>query len=511
MKEIKITGQDLKIEELQTLVSHGSVNVSLATSAMARVKKSRRFLESQLKGRVVYGVNTGFGPMASHILSDHNLYSLQANLIRSHAVGMGDPLTEAQVLASMVVRLNTLAKGFSGASPELLKRLELYINKRIIPVIPEHGAVGTSGDLVQLAHIALALMGEGEVLYKGKRRKTKDILKLLQINPYELKPKEGLSLINGTSAMSGIAALNIIEAERILKLAVENGAWALELVNAYSDSLDSFLHKVRPHEGQGVIAGQMRAILADSKLLRERAELNGKHKVESDVEKIPDTVQEVYSLRCIPQILGPIYEVIKETKRKVEIEINSVTDNPVIHYEKGNFLHGGNFHGDYISSAMDFLKIVIVKLTMLTERRTNFFLNENVNKKFPPFLNLKKPGLTLGLQGLQFVATSTTAQSQTLAFPQYVHSIPTNADNQDLVSMGTDSALLAARVLENADIVLSIESIALAQATDFLGNQNKLSTSAKNRFKALRKVMQKVVEDRVLVEELPKVISLTKQ
>ena len=402
----------------------------------------------------------------------------------------------------MIVRLNTLAKGYSGVSPELLKRLETLINLRILPVVPEHGAVGTSGDLVQLAHIALAILGKGRAIFKNKIQNISDIFRLAKIEPYKLKPKEGLSLINGTSMMTGIAALVLKQSEVLLNMAVRNGCLALELVKAYDDSFGPELHSLRPHAGQQAVAGQMRKILKGSGLIRNRSILGRLANRGQTVNHINESVQEYYSMRCMAQVLGPAYEVLHGAKQTAEIEMNAVTDNPIVDWQHNKFLHGGNFHGDYIAVAMDHMKMSLVKLTMLSERRLNFFLNHKINQTFPPFLNLGTPGLTLGLQGLQFVATSTTGNSQTLAYPMNLHSISTNGDNQDIVSLGTDAALLTNKVLENAFIVLSIETLALCQAVDFLKVRRQLSPESRALYDFSRKLVPVVIEDRELGAEL---------
>ncbi len=510
-KFIAITGNDLRIQDVYSLVSNPSLKVKVTKSAFEAVEKANKFLTRSLDKKIIYGVNTGFGPMASHIVGKKQFADLQENLVRSHAAGMGKPIPDEYVLAAMVVRLNTLAKGFSGVSSELIRQLQTYVNHRILPIIPEHGAVGTSGDLTQLAHIALALMGEGEVSFKGKRQATAVVLKSLQIRPYKLKPKEGLSLINGTSVMAGIAALVCMESRRVVTLGVKTAAFSLELVHGFSDGISERLQSLRPHPGQVAIAKVMRNILASSRLLRDRAAFQKMFEVNDDVHKIPAEVQEVYSLRCVPQILGPVYDILEKVSREVEVELNAVTDNPVIDWKSKKFLHGGNFHGDYIAAGIDQLKASLIKLTMLSERRINFFLNRSINKYFPPFMNLKKLGFNLGLQGLQFVATSTTAQSQTFAFPHHIHSIPTNADNQDVVSMGTDAALLAAKVIENAYILLTIELVTLAQAVDFLGEREKLSHSSKEMFDELRRIFPKVTDDRVITGELESALDFLKK
>ena len=497
-----LDGKNVTIEHIVGFIANPKARIAIHPQCYHAISRAHNFLYSQMKKKVIYGVNTGFGPMASHIIGTEELKTLQQNLIRSHSTGMGDTIDPVFVLASMVVRLNTLIKGHSGVSRELIDYLLLFINRRIIPVVHEHGAVGTSGDLVQLAHIALALIGEGEVWHEGTRQSTTPLLKKLKIKPHELQPKEGLSLINGTSMMTGIGALNVHHAERVLALAMRLGAMGLELVHAFCDAFSEELHAARPHPGQVQVAARLREILSSSRLLQERQDLQKRIMLQKrDVKEISDGVQDVYSFRCLPQILGPAFEVIARTKETVETEMNSATDNPVIDMKKKQILHGGNFHGDYVAAAMDQMKIGLVKMTLLSERKINFFLNRNVNQHFPPFLNLNKPGLTLALQGLQFVATSTAAQSQSLAYPHSLHSISTNADNQDVVSMGTDAALIVAKVIENAYIVLTIELITLLQAVDILGVERKLSLSSRALYRQARAIVPKVWEDRPLSAE----------
>ncbi len=504
MKEniIPISGSGLTLGDIERVTKDISTKVEITSNSLRKIRKNHEFLRKNLNTEILYGINTGFGPMATHVLGTSQLLDLQKNLIRSHAVGMGEPISQRFILASMVVRLNTLAKGYSGVSEGLLSQLCKLINHRIIPIVPSHGAVGTSGDLVQLAHIALALLGEGSVLYENRQVSTTAVFKKLGIKPYVLQPKEGLALINGTSVMSGIGALLSKDAGKLISFSIQLGSLALELTNAYSDSIAEELHVVRPHQGQAMVAGKLRNILRNSKLLKNRNHHHKTLKMEEGIQELPEAVQEVYSLRCIPQIVGPIFETWEKTEEVLGIEINSVTDNPILDDIHGLFLHGGNFHGDYVAAHIDQLKAGITKLTMLSERRINYFLNRNINKRFPPFLNLKQPGLTLGLQGLQFVATSTTAHSQSLSFPHHIHSIPTNGDNQDIVSMGTDATLIASQVIENAFIVLTIELVNLMQAVDCLNISEKLSKTNKELYYQARGILPKVVEDRSLSAEL---------
>lgn len=503
-----LTGNNLNLESLYSFVKNKDQKIEIDDEATIRAKKSRDFLETESKDKVIYGFNTGFGPMASHIIGNSQLDELQLNLIRSHAVGMGNPIRSEYVLAAMVVRLNMFLQGYSGVSTDFIEYIKVFINNRIIPIVPEHGAVGTSGDLVQLAHIALALLGEGEVVYQDKKENTSDVLKKLKIKPYILKPKEGLSFINGTAVMTAISAIECVKAKKIIDLEIKNGAFAMELIHSYSDGISEVLQNIRPHAGQKEVARRLREILASSKLIRDRKMLHESVSLPDDVTEILQSVQEVYSFRCIPQILGPILDTIERTSSVVTIEMNSVTDNPIVDVEGGEFIHGGNFHGDYIASSIDQLKAAMVKLTMLSERRINFFLNKKVNGFLPPFLNLNKLGLNLGLQGLQFVATSTTAQSQSLAFPHHIHSISTNADNQDVVSMGTDAALFTSKVIDNAHILSTIEIIILAQAADYLNEIDKLSESSLGLHKMIRKHFEKVTDDRVLIGDLERLLKV---
>jgi histidine ammonia-lyase len=511
-KSLLLNGDIFSIADIISLLEQNKKQIGLEPKALQKAEKTFNFVSDTVKknNKIIYGVNTGFGPMANYILAHGQILDLQQNLILSHAVGMGEKIPDNFVLAAMAVRLNTLAKGYSGVSGELLERLEKFINLRVIPVVPEHGAVGTSGDLVQLAHIALALLGKGEVNFQNKIQKTSGVLKQLRLKPYKLKPKEGLSLINGTSMMTGISAVVCKQSRDLLSLGLRNGCLALEIVRAYDDSISPKLHELRPHHGQMLIAKTARGILKDSKLIRDRDGLHKNNNLGKEVVKIKESVQEVYSFRCMSQVLGPIYDTLLKAWQTTEIEMNSVTDNPIVDVEKEKFLHGGNFHGDYIAVNMDQLKASLVKLTMLSERRLNFFLNHKVNEAFPPFLNLHTPGLTLALQGLQFVATSTTANSQTLGYPMNLHSIPTNGDNQDIVSMGTDAALLASKVAENAFIVLAIESLALCQAVDYLKIKNKLSKNSLKLYTFVRGNVEKITNDRHIQPELQSLVSALK-
>lgn len=504
VRALTLDGTSLGVDDLYAFISGANASVRLAEKSLVAMEKTRKRVLSQLTRQPIYGVNTGFGPMVNRIISKNALADLQYNLIRGHAVGIGDAIDHTYVLAAMVVRLNTLLRGASGVSPELARALANLLNARIVPIVPEHGAVGTSGDLVQLAHIALALIGEGEVFHASKRESAAEALRVAGIAPYNLGPKEGLSLINGTSMMSGIGALLVHSSEQALMLSVRTGVCALELVRGFSDVLDEALHRLRPHRGQLVVARMMRELLADSRRIRERVLLRDEIPIRTKTYTTGVILQEVYSIRCIPQILGPMYDAVHTARSVIETEINATTDNPIVD-RRGRFLHGGNFHGDYVATAIDHVKIGLVKLALLTERRINFFLNRHVNgNNFPPFLNLKEPGLSMGLQGLQFVATSTAAQSQSFGYPHSLHTISTNGDNQDIVSMGTDAALIAMRTLENAYTLLAVELVVLSQAFETLtaGERHRMSKASRALIAFVRKHVRPVTDDRSLSESL---------
>lgn len=482
--------------------------IEISTEVQERVEKSFLFLKDFSKNKIIYGVNTGFGPMAQYRIEDQNTRQLQYNLIRSHSTGTGNPLTVQFVKAAMLARLNSMSLGNSGVHPSVIHLIKEFLNRDITPLIFEHGSVGASGDLVQLAHLALTLIGEGEVWYKGERCRTQDVLKAENLQPISVEIREGLALMNGTSVMTGIGAVNVRQAERLLQLMIEVSSMINEIVEAYDDHLSDELNRVKLHKGQQYVALKMREITAGSKLIRKRAE--HLYSGENQEEVFKDKVQEYYSLRCVPQILGPVYETIRNAGDVIENEFNSANDNPIIDVTSGNVYHGGNFHGDYVALEMDKLKIAITKLTMLAERQLNYLLNAKINEILPPFVNLGKLGFNFGMQGAQFTATSTTAESQTLSFPMYVHSIPNNNDNQDIVSMGTNAAVITSKVIENAFQVISIELITLAQAVDYLNVENKLSASSANLYRHIRAIIPAFSEDAPLYEQIKAVTDFLK-
>src|SRR5579872_3999945 len=475
--------------------------LALDGPALEKVRTNFTFLSGFSANKLIYGINTGFGPMAQYKVEKENLLQLQYNLIRSHSSGSGNLLPALLAKAAMIARLNSLMQAHSGVHPELCELLATLIDRNIVPCIYEHGGVGASGDLVQLAHLGLTLIGEGEVWFEGKVYPAIEIFNRFNIKPLSIHIREGLAIINGTSAMTGIGLINIVQAKKLLNWAVLFSAMINEVVQAFDDHYSHELNIVKHHKGQNAIAGMMRDILKDSKMIRDRSEyLYNPDNLDQEV--FEDKVQEYYSLRCVTQVLGPIYDTIENAETVLVNELNSVNDNPVIDHENHNIFHGGNFHGDYVSLEMDKLKIAMTKLSMLCERQLNYLLNNKLNQKFPPFVNLGILGLNFGMQGMQFTATSTVAENQTLSFPMYVHSIPNNNDNQDIVSMGCNAALMTKRVIDNSFEVLAIHLVTILQAIDYIECHDRLSSVSKSLYDQVRPVFPKFVEDKARYKDM---------
>lgn len=478
--------------------------IALSESGLEKVRVNFEFLQQFSSNKLIYGINTGFGPMAQYKVSEENLLQLQYNLIRSHSSGSGSLLSPLLVKALMIARLNSLMQAYSGVHTDVVELIKELIDRNITPCIFEHGGVGASGDLVQLAHLGLVLIGEGEVIYEDKIYPTAELLSKLNIKPLIIHVREGLAIINGTSAMTGIGMVNIIQAQKLLGWSAMFSAMTNEILEAYDDHYSHELNIVKHHKGQNKVAHMLREILQGSKMIRNRSEhLYHPDQINHDV--FEDKVQEYYSLRCVTQILGPIYDTIINAEEVLVSELNSVNDNPVVDHINQNIFHGGNFHGDYVSLEMDKLKIAITKLSMLAERQLNYLLNDKLNLKFPPFVNLGVLGLNFGMQGVQFTATSTVAENQTLSFPMYVHSIPNNNDNQDIVSMGCNAALMTKKVIDNSFAVLGIQLMSILQAIDYLNCQERLSPHTLALYTEGRQLFPKFVEDQPKYKEMEKV------
>ncbi len=462
-------------------------SIEISPELKNRATKSYEFLRNFSKDKIIYGINTGFGPMAQYTIPLDDTQALQLNLIRSHAAGSGNIIEPLYGKSIMLARLNTLALGYSGVHPSTLEVLLQLINLNLIPCMYEHGGVGASGDLVQLAHLALCLIGEGELHTREGTEPTREVMERYGITPLSIHLREGLALMNGTSAMSGIGMVNLIRAQNLFYWAVVASAMINEIVAAFDDAISKGLNESKRHFGQRKVAAMMRSILKDSKRLRHRS--NHLYSTPTNGIVTDGKVQEYYSIRCVPQILGPVLDSLNYTEKILVEEINSANDNPIVSEKLQDVFHGGNFHGDYVALEMDKLKIAITKLTMLAERQLNYLLNDKLNGILPPFVNLGKLGFNFGMQGAQFTATSTTAENQSLSFPMYLHSIPTNNDNQDIVSMGTNAAVQAQKVIDNAYEVLAIEFIALIQAVDYLKISQQLADHTRKHYFELRAIV----------------------
>ncbi len=491
---MNIIGEYLSLKEFETII-FGNAKIDISEIVLDRVNKSFEFLKEFSENKIIYGVNTGFGPMAQYRIKDEDRIQLQYNLIRSHSSGTGKPLNAICAKAAILARLNTLSLGNSGVHPSVIHLMKEFINKDITPLIFEHGGVGASGDLVQLSHLALTLIGEGEVFYKGERRPTKEVFEIEGLSPIQVEIREGLALINGTSVMTGIGVVNVHHANKLLDWSLKFSCTINEIVQAYDDHFSEELNQTKRHKGQQEVAARMRQNLSDSSLIRKR----------EDHLYTGENTQEIFKERCVPQILGPILETINNVSSILEDEFNSANDNPIIDVKNKHVYHGGNFHGDYISLEMDKLKIVVTKLTMLAERQLNYLLNSKINEILPPFVNLGTLGFNFGMQGVQFTATSTTAENQMLSNPMYVHSIPNNNDNQDIVSMGTNAAVITAKVIENSFEVLAIELITIVQAIDYLEQKDQISSVSKKIYDDIRAIIPKFKEDQVMYPFVQKV------
>ena len=494
----------LTLREMEQILYNGET-IRISEKLRSQVVASYEFLKEFSKDKVIYGINTGFGPMAQWRIEDEHLKELQYNIIRSHSTGAGERLPDICVRAAMLSRLKTFLEGHSGVHVTLIDLLIEFVNRGICPVVPRHGSVGASGDLVQLAHIALTLIGEGEVSYRGEIRPAGEVMAENGLEPLQMHIREGLAVTNGTAVMTGIGTINYLQTVRLLGWEILCSVMMNEIASSYDDFMSEVLNGLKFHPGQIRVAELMRSLSEGSKLLRNR-KLELFHKSGEQVFK--QKVQPYYSLRCVPQILGPVYDTLKNAGQVIEDEVNSVDDNPIVDMASANVIHGGNFHGDYISFEMDKLKIAVTKMTMLAERQMNYLFHDRINGILPPFVNLGVLGLNYGLQASQFTATSTTAESQTLSNPMYVHSIPNNNDNQDIVSMGTNSALICRTVVENCSQVLAIHLMALVQAVDCLDVADKLAPATRKLYDKVRGIVPVFKDDTPKYNEIKALQSL---
>jgi histidine ammonia-lyase len=450
-----LDGQTLRIEDVVRVAREPRARVTLKPEARRALLESRRVVERAIEsGQTIYGINTGFGKLANVRIPPDQLDQLQTNLIRSHASGVGSPLPPSVVRAVMLLRANVLLRPTSGVRPELVDALLAILNAGIVPVVPEQGSVGASGDLAPLSHIGLALMGEGQVLSIDSRLgSARTALADAGLVAYRFAPKEGLAFINGTQAQTAMLALMVHDAQLLWRTAVAAAAMSLEALRGTPAPLDARIHSARPHAGQIRAASLMRALVEDSAIR------------ESHRENDP-RVQDAYSLRCAPQVLGAVADAIEFARQTVAVELNASTDNPLV-FENGDVISGGNFHGQPVAQALDVLALTLTTLQAIAERRIERLVNPDLSQGLPAFLT-KDPGLCSGLMMVQIAAASLVAESRALAMPASIGSIPTDANQEDFVPMGMAAAFKAGRILTNAQRVVAAELLCAAQGLEFL-------------------------------------------
>lgn len=492
MGHLFIDGEHLILEDVVN-VSRNNCFVELSEQAVGKVKKSREYVDSLVEREaVVYGITTGFGKFSDVFISKEDTKALQRNLIVSHACSLGEALSEETVRAIMLLRANALAKGCSGIRLETLSTLIEMLNKGVHPVIPEKGSLGASGDLAPLANMVLVMLGEGEAFYRGVRMTGREAMERAGINVVELTSKEGLALINGTPVMTAIGALAVYDADNLLKNADIISAMTLEALKGITTAFDEKVHRVRGHEGQMISARNVLRIVEESELTTTQGQIR---------------VQDAYTLRCIPQIHGASRDAIKYIKEKVSIELNAATDNPLIFTDEDQVISGGNFHGQPMALSMDFLGIAVSELANVSERRLERLVNPQLND-LPAFLT-KKGGLNSGFMITQYTAASIVSENKVLAHPASVDSIPSSANQEDHVSMGTTAARKARVILDNVQKVLGIEAFAASQAISLRGDV-KLGKGTSEAYKIIRKEVPPVDEDRIMYTEMNKLDRMVK-
>ena len=450
---LELDGQPLTLEEV-VAVANGQEQVTLTVDARARAEASRTIVERIVEqDQTVYGVNTGFGKLSDVRIDLGRLRELQLNLVRSHSCGVGNPLSQAESRAMLLLRANVLASGFSGARPVIMDTLVAMLTRGVTPVIPEKGSVGASGDLAPLAHLALAAIGEGEAFYEGERLPSGEALKRAGIEPLQLEVKEGLALLNGTQAMGAVGSLALYRAERVTRLADVAGAMSLEALKGTPVAFDRRIHAARPHPGQTAVATHLRSLLEGSEIRR------------SHLQNDP-RVQDAYSLRCMPQVHGAVRDALKHARGIVETETGSATDNPLVFSESGEVLSGGNFHGAPLALAFDYAAIALTDLMSITERRIDRVVNPDANEDLPPFLT-RQAGMSSGFMMLQVTAVALLSEAKILAHPASVDNVPTDGGKEDHVSMGMTAATKLRALVSLAETATATELITAAEALEY--------------------------------------------
>jgi histidine ammonia-lyase len=485
MRGVELTGQPLSLSEIAR-VAHGDAVLQISASAHERIRASRQVIEEIVaKEGVVYGVSTGFGKLSDVHVPVGELRQLQLNLVRSHACGIGNPLSAPEVRAMILLRANVLALGLSGIRLEVIELLCELNNRGVVPVVPEKGSVGASGDLAPLAHLSLTLIGEG--FYKSERSPSGDALKKAGLRPVVLEAKEGLALLNGTQAMHAVGGLALFRAKRLVQVADIVGAMTLEALKGTPTAFDSRIQKARPHPGQEAVGKHLRHLLRDS-------EIRQSHLVNDP------RVQDAYSLRCMPQVHGAVRGALAHCEEVLEIESGSATDNPLVFAESGDVLSGGNFHGAPLALALDYAAIAVTDLMSISERRTDRLVNPDSSEGLPPFL-APHAGTHSGFMILHVAAVALLSEAKVLAHPASTDNLPTSGGKEDHVSMGMTAALKLRTIVENAEHVLAIELLAAAEGLEFR-HPLKAGVGVEEAYARVRKISAAVDADRSMSSDI---------
>ncbi|MFC7391459.1 histidine ammonia-lyase [Scopulibacillus cellulosilyticus] len=481
---VELDGNQLNRENLK-LIMDRKVKCEISKDAMLRVEESyNRVQERVSSGEVIYGVNTGFGKLSDVRIDDKDVEQLQINLLRADAVGVGDPLPTPVVRAMLVLRANALARGYSGIHPKTLQTLVDFINLGIHPVIPCKGSLGASGDLAPLSHMALVLIGEGRAEYQGEVLPGSKALARAGLSPVRLGPKEGLALINGTQAMTGVGVIALTEAEHLGLAADMAACLTMEALQGIISAFDPDLVATRPHKEQEMVASRIRKWLTGSKRVSEQGELR---------------MQDAYSIRCIPQVHGASWQAVHYVDERLNIEMNATTDNPVV-LDDGRILSGGQFHGQPIALSMDFLKTACAEWANISERRIERLVNPQLSGLSPFLAN--DPGLECGLMIPQYVAAALVSENKVLAHPACVDSIPSSANQEDHVSMGTIAARQVREMINNAAHVIAIEMICASQAIFLQQAEEDLAPLTRQHLEWVREIIQPITQDTSIHEQI---------
>ena len=495
MRGVELTGQPLSVAEIARIAGGGD-SIQVGAAAHARIHSSRQVVEEIVaRGEVVYGVSTGFGKLSDVHVPAEDLRQLQLNLARSHACGIGSPLSEAEVRAMILLRANVLALGLSGIRLEVIELLCELNNRGVVPVIPEKGSVGASGDLAPLAHLSLTLIGEGEAFYKGERLPGADALRRAGLTPVVLEAKEGLALLNGTQAMHAVGGLALFRAKRLTNVADIAGAMTLEALKGTPTAFDPRIHQARPHPGQQSVARHLLHLLRDSEIRQ------------SHLANDP-RVQDAYSLRCMPQVHGAVRGSLHHCEKVLEIESGSATDNPLV-FEGGDILSGGNFHGAPLALALDYAAIAVTDLMSISERRTDRLVNPDLSEGLPPFLS-PHAGTHSGFMILHVAAVAVLNEAKVLAHPASVDNLPTSGGKEDHVSMGMTSALKLRAIVENAEHLLAIELLAAAEGLEFR-RPLKGGVGVEQAYEHVRKISSTVEADRSMSSDIARVAAAIRE